>query len=77
MGDKKTLKERLSGDILTDNTKINSYPQCRDCIFRGLEINGKWINDGDRCYCKIFDEGEGKPNEIYLGSEDCEYYEKQ
>jgi len=79
MSDKKSLEERLSGDILTDNSKTDSYPQCRDCIFRGVEINGKWIEDGDRCYCKIFskNDSDGKPDEIYRGTEDCEYYEKE
>lgn len=77
MGKKKTLEERLEGDILTDNSKINSYPQCRDCLFRGMEIGEAWVKDGNRCYCRIYSPPESKPHTIYLGTSICEFYEKE
>lgn len=79
MSEYKTLSERLENDILTDNTKINSFPQCKDCLFRGLRINDEWIKDGNRSYCRIYepDDSNGKPDEIYRGTEECEYYEKE
>jgi hypothetical protein len=78
MSEKKTLSERLENDVLTDNTKIIKFPQCRDCAFRGMEIQGEWIKDGCRSYCKIYGpkDSNGKPDEIYRGTEDCEFYEK-
>lgn len=51
---KKTLEERLSDDILTDNTVLNHYSQCKDCIFRDKRIvNGKEYGY-DKCVCKIY-----------------------
>lgn len=75
----KSLSDRLADDIMTDNTKINSYAQCRDCMYRGLEINGEWISDGDRAYCKVFrkEDGMSKPNGLYDGTVKCEFRDKE
>lgn len=74
MGERKTLEERLADDILTDNTKIPKYEQCKDCMFRFIRINGSLVDDYRRCGCLIF---EMKPIQFYDGSARCEYYEQE
>ena len=32
--EKKTLSERYADEVLTDNTALNHYSQCKGCIFR-------------------------------------------
>lgn len=77
MKEKKTLEERLADDILTDNTKIPKYEQCKDCIFRKSEINGNLYDDYRKSCCMIFSYPKMKPIQFYDGSAKCEYYEKE
>lgn len=77
MTEEKTLEARYADEVLTDNSKIKSYPQCLDCIFRGMEINKKWIADGDRASCRMFSPPLMKPMDFYYGTARCEFYEKE
>lgn len=73
----KSLAERLSDDIMADNTQIESFKQCLDCRYRGLEIEGEWIADGDRACCRLYPPPEMKPMSFYYGTEKCEFYEPE
>lgn len=75
--EKKTLEERLEGDVLTDNTKIPKYEQCRDCIFRKSEINGNVYDDYRKSCCMIFSYPKMKPIQFYDCSAKCEFYEQE
>lgn len=77
MAEKKTLEERYGSEILTDNTKIPKYEQCRNCIFRKSEINGKTYDDYRKTCCMIFPYPKMKPIQFYDGSARCEFYEKE
>lgn len=77
MGEKKTLEERYGREILTDNTKILKYEQCKDCCFRKMKIGDSMIDDYRRSSCMIFSYPEMKPVQFYDGSAECEYYEKE
>lgn len=77
MDEKKTLEERLAEDILTDNTKIPKYEQCKNCRFRFIKIGDSLVDDYRRCSCMIFSSPEMKPEQFYDGSAQCEFYEKQ
>lgn len=77
MAEKKTLEERYGNEVLTDNTKIPKYEQCKDCIFRKIKINGVEIDDYRRASCEIFSTPKMKPMEFYHGSAKCEFYEKE
>ena len=73
----KTLSERISEDILTNNTVLNHNAQCKNCIFRDkTSVNG--VECGwKKCYCKIFEAPEDKPDYVYENAEPCECYEKE
>lgn len=75
--EKKTLEERLEGDILSDNTKIPKYEQCKTCMFRKSEINGVLYDDYRKSCCMIFPYPSMKPIQFYDGSAKCEFYEKE
>lgn len=34
MAEKKSLEERYADEVLSDNTQIEKYRQCKNCIFR-------------------------------------------
>lgn len=38
MDEKKTLEERYGNEVLSDNTALNHFSQCKDCIFRDKRI---------------------------------------
>lgn len=77
MDEKKTLEERLEGDILTDNTKIPKYEQCKTCRFRQMKIGDSLIDDYRRSSCMIFAYPKMKPIQFYDSSAKCEFYEKE
>lgn len=52
--EKKTLEERLEGDILTDNAVLNHFSQCKDCIFRDKTVVNGVECGYDKCVCRIF-----------------------
>lgn len=77
MAEKETLSERYAGDILTDNTKIPKYEQCKDCLFRKSEINGVFYDNYRKSCCMMFPYPQMKPMEFYHGTARCEFYEKE
>lgn len=77
MDKKKTLEERYGNEILTDNTKIPKYEQCKDCSFRKMQMGDSLIDDYRRSSCMIFTYPKMKPTQFYDGSAKCEFYEKE
>lgn len=73
----KTLEERYEKDILTDNTSLNKYQQCKDCFFRDrTAVNG--VECGwQKGNCKIFEYPSFKPDDIMRNRDECEYHEKE
>ena len=70
MGEKKSLEERYGSEILTDNTKIPKYEQCK------MKIGDSMIDDYRRSSCMIFPYPKMKPTQFYDGSAKCEFKEK-
>lgn len=52
--EKKTLSERYADEILTDNTTLNHYFQCKDCIFRDKRFVGGEEFGYDKSVCHIY-----------------------
>ena len=77
MGEKKSLEERYGSEILTDNTKIPKYEQCKDCKFRKMKIGDSMIDDYRRSSCMIFPYPNMKPIQFYDGSAKCEFKENE
>ncbi len=75
--DKKSLEERLEKDILTDNTKLPKYEQCKTCQFRKMQIGNSLIDDYRRSSCMIFRYPSMKPIQFFDGSARCEFYEQE
>ena len=75
--EKKTLEERYADDILTDNTALDKYQQCKTCLFRdrtavkGIECGYQKGN------CEMFEYPDFKPDDVMRNRANCEYYEKQ
>lgn len=52
--EKKTLEERYSGEVLTDNAALNHYAQCRTCTFRDkTTVQGKECG-WNKCFCRVY-----------------------
>lgn len=71
--EEKTLEERYADDVLTNNTALNKYEQCKNCAFRD-----KTAVQGEECgwykgNCEIFPYPDFKPNDVMLNRELCEY----
>ena len=64
-----------SKEIFTDNTKIKKYLQCKDCVHWGND--NPFCNRFDKGCCYMFPYPESKPDYVFNGSKDCEYYEKK
>lgn len=54
MSEKKTLEERYADEVLTDNTALNHYSQCKDCIFRDKRIVLGEECGYDKSVCHIY-----------------------
>lgn len=75
MANKKTLEERLSEDILSDNTQIPKCEQCKECIFR--DDGTVYSNDYRKSSCRMYPYPRFKPLAVMNNTEDCEFYEKE
>ncbi|MCI8811556.1 MAG: hypothetical protein HFF84_15985 [Oscillibacter sp.] len=74
--EKKSLFERYGDEILTNNSVLNHFAQCRDCRFRDMTtVRGEECG-WDKSFCLIYEPPEYKPHEVYKNTESCEYYEK-
>lgn len=77
MNEKKTLEERYGSEVLSDNTKIPKFEQCKTCRFRQMKIGNSLIDDYRRSSCLIFAFPKMKPMQFYDSSAKCEFYEKE
>lgn len=75
MAEKKTLEERLSHDILSDNTQISKCEQCKTCIFRN--DGTVYSNDYRKASCRMYPHPRFKPLAVMNNTENCEYYEQE
>jgi hypothetical protein len=48
---------------------------CETCMFRPSVLYGENLDRADTYNCQIFEHPEGKPDDVYFGGADCEYYE--
>lgn len=72
----KTLEERYSDDILTDNTALKKYQQCKNCLFRD-RTTVKGVECGwQKGNCEMFIYPDFKPDDVMRNLEPCEYHEK-
>lgn len=69
--EKKTLDERYSNEILTDNTRLSKYEQCRDCIFR--DDGTPFSNRYDKGCCQKFPYPGFKPMGIMKNTLKCRF----
>ena len=74
---KQTFEERYATDILTDNTALEKYQQCKDCIFRDrTKVQGKECG-WQKGMCDIYAYPKFKPDDVMRNREFCEFYEKE
>lgn len=72
------LYEKYSDDILTDNTQIPKYEQCKDC--KHQNDGTVWSNAYYKGYCAKYPREKfpkGKPHGVFTGAEKCPQYEKE
>ncbi|MFI3166480.1 MAG: hypothetical protein R3Y32_00005 [Bacillota bacterium] len=70
----KTFDERYGDEILTDNSKIKTCEQCKDCRFQ--DDGTAWTNDYKKAYCSLYQYPQHKPMEVIHCTEECEFYEQ-
>lgn len=73
--EKPTVTERYFDEVLTDNTALDKYRQCKDCIFR--DDGTVYSNHYQKGCCRMFPYPRFKPNEVMLNQANCEYYEQE
>ena len=66
------LEDKWKDDILTDNTSLNKYEQCKDCKFIGGDV---FSDRYDKGCCRKFPYPKCKPTKIMLNKEKCPYKE--
>ena len=54
MTEKKSLEERYADEILTDNSALNHYSQCKNCAFRDKRLIGGEEYGYDKSVCRIY-----------------------
>lgn len=73
----KSLTERHMEEVLTDNTALNKYAQCKDCLFRDrTAVDGEEVG-WQKGMCAMFEYPDFKPDAVMRNREKCEYHEKQ
>lgn len=70
----KTLFERYKRDILTDNTALDKYRQCKDCVFRN--DGTVYANHYQKGSCAMYPYPLFKPVEVALNKGRCKYKKK-
>lgn len=74
----KSLFEKYSDDVLTDNTQIPKYEQCKDCRYSKAGMRGTPDYKKGCCEKYPYDKPPyHKPNGILNGSVKCTLYEKE
>lgn len=72
----KTLDERYGDEVLTDNTTLNHFSTCKNCLFRDMTaVQGKECGWKKGC-CEMYQYPASKPQGVYDNTEPCDYYEK-
>ena len=72
----KNIMLRYTGETLTDNSRLKKYEQCKDCLH--VDSEDVWHNSYDKGHCAMYPyPDEIKPNFVFDGSKDCEFYEKK
>ena len=69
--EKKTLDERYSDEILTDNSKLSKYEQCKDCIYRS--DGTVYSNRYDKGSCQKYPYPNFKPIDVMMNKAKCRY----
>lgn len=69
--EKKTLDERYSDELLTDNTRLAKYEQCRDCIYR--DDGTPFSNRYDKGCCQKFPHPSSKPMGVMKNTLECRF----
>lgn len=54
MAEKKSLEERYADEVLTDNSALNHYSQCKNCAFRDKRLIGDEEYGYDKSVCRIY-----------------------
>ena len=54
MAEKKSLEERYADEVLTDNSALNHYSQCKNCVFRDKRMIGGEEYGYDKSVCRIY-----------------------
>lgn len=67
----KTLEERYGDEILTDNTKLSKYEQCKDCIYQ--DDGTVYSNRYDKGCCQKFPHPKSKPIDVMMNRKECKY----
>lgn len=66
------MNPRFRDEDVTDNRKIDKFPLCRDCRYREKTVERAYR----KCQCDKFVYPDYKPQKLYYGKGECEYYEK-
>lgn len=75
MAEKKSLEERYADEVLSDNTQIEKYRQCKNCIFR--DGGTVYSNHYQKGCCRMYPYPQFKSYEVMMNQVQCEYYEKE
>lgn len=75
MAEKKSLEERYTDEVLTDNTQFDKCRQCKNCIFR--DDGTVYSNHYQKGCCSMFPYPQFKPHEVVMNLVNCEFYEKE
>lgn len=54
MAEKKSFEERYADEVLTDNSALNHYSQCKNCAFRDKRLIGGEEYGYDKSVCRIY-----------------------
>lgn len=62
---------RYSDEVMSDNTNIDYFPDCKGCVFAAKDT--KWSKGYQKSVCGAYPKC--KPLELMNGG-DCEYYDE-
>lgn len=52
--EKKTLSERYANEVLTDNSALNHYSQCKGCVFRDKRVIDGEEHGWNKSVCRMY-----------------------
>lgn len=71
---KKSIEDRYADEVLTDNTALDKYRQCKTCAFR--DDGTVYSNHYQKGCCQMYRYPNFKPSGVMLNTEFCEFYMK-